>query len=196
MFTGIVESVQPVLILNRSEDILHVRIHKPGNWKLKLGQSIALDGVCSTVVKVGKTFFEVEFMPETLRKTTLGFLKQGTLLNLERSVTLSTALDGHLVQGHVDAVGAILSVEVLAGKYEIRVTTPSVLKRYIAPRGAITINGVSLTVARTTKTDFMIALIPHTLSHTNLCQLQKGSKVNLESDLLARYVVNALENRK
>ena len=129
MFTGIVESVQPVGILNKKEDILHVRIKKSGNWKLKLGQSIALDGVCSTVVKVGKTFFEVEFMPETLRKTTLGFLKQGTLLNLERSVTLSTALDGHLVQGHVDAVGAILSVEVLAGKYEIRVSTPFVLKR-------------------------------------------------------------------
>lgn len=196
MFTGIVESVQPVVVLNTKEDILRVQMKKPRNWKLKLGQSVAVDGVCSTVVKVGKTFFEVEYMPETLRKTTMGFLKQGTFLNLERSVTLSTALDGHLVQGHVDAVGAILSVEALAGKYEIRVATPPALKCYIAPRGAITINGVSLTVARTTKTDFMVALIPHTLSHTNLCQLQKGSKANLESDLLARYVVNALENRK
>lgn len=196
MFTGIVESVQPVLILNRSEDILHVRMQKPGNWKLKLGQSIALDGVCSTVVNVGKTFFEVEFMPETLSKTTLGFLKQSTLLNLERSVTLSTALDGHLVQGHVDAVGVILSVQEFAGKYEIQVATPSAIKRYIASQGAISINGVSLTVARTTKKDFMVALIPHTLAHTNLCQLKKGSKVNLESDLLARYVVNAIGNWK
>lgn len=192
MFTGIIEAVKPVLSVQDKDGSRHVRIGKPRNWKLRKGQSVSIDGVCTTVVSQSPVAFNVEYMPETLSKTTMQFVERGTELNLERSVTLRSPLDGHLIQGHVDSSSEVVSIVKVHGKHEVTVNIPPALKPYIAPHGAITVNGVSLTVARKTERTFTVALIPYTLRHSNLQLLEEGSVVNLEVDLLARHVVNAL----
>lgn len=198
MFTGIIQSVVPILSLTPSGECLRVRMKKPAGWKLTLGQSVAVDGVCSTVIAQKTGFFEVDYMPETLAKTTVKTFKKNTLVNLERSLTLRDALDGGLIQGHVDIEGVVQTVEIQGKTRVLTIVVPAVLKKYIALKGSIVVNGVSLTVALVKKNTFSVALIPYTLTHTNLKLLKRGDRVNIEVDILARYVVAALEglNRK
>lgn len=194
MFIGIIQAVASVISVTKEKEILRIRLSKSPRTKTRLGESIAIDGVCSTVVAMGKGFFEVEYMPETLSKTTVGSLKKGHIVNIERSFRVGDSVDGHFVQGHVDTVAEIKSLKNAKGKCEVTLSLPSALKPYIALHGSVTVNGVSLTVARLTQSGFVIALIPYTLEHTNLGQLEKGGLVNIEVDSLARYVVSALKN--
>ena len=201
MFTGIVQKMAPLLSVTPLGACLRVRIRKPFGWKLALGQSIAVDGVCSTITKISpstrsgrksKSFFEVDYMPETLAKTTAKMFKKNKIVNLERSLTLKDFVDGGLVQGHIDARSTVERVEKIGETALLEITIPGVLKKYIAPIGSVTVNGVNLTVAQVKKNTFSVVLIPYTLEHTNLGLLKNGDVVNVEADMLARYIVAAL----
>ncbi len=194
MFTGIIQTTVRVLKTQEDDTCLLVRITRPLKWRITLGQSITVDGICSTVVSFGKSFFDVVYMPETLRKTTAGAFVKDSMVNLERSLTMAQPLDGSIVSGHVDASGRVGRIVEEGTSWLVSISYPMKLAKYVSPQGSIVVNGVSLTVAGTEKNIFTVALIPYTLEHTNLGSLRKGDKVNIEIDVLARYVVNALEN--
>lgn len=191
MFTGIIQDQTAVLSVKPCDGSLGVRFEKPHGWKLTRGQSIAIDGVCSTVMALDEDSFEVEYMPETRKKTTVDGFVRGRRVNLERSLSLRDFIDGHLVQGHIDARGRVSRLVNEGTNRTITVTVPDKLMRFIAPRGSVAVNGVSLTVASTTAKSFTVALIPYTLQHTNLGTLEAKDAVNIEVDMLARYVVAA-----
>jgi len=191
MFTGIITATAPVKGAKEEKGLYRVTMAKPKAWKLSLGESIAVDGICSTVVHKDARSFSVQYIPETLKKTTAGDFKKGTVRNLERSLTLKTFIDGHLLQGHVDARAQVAGVEQKGGVYLLTVLLPQNLVKFVAEHGSFAINGVSLTVARRKGRNVTVALIPHTLTHTNLGTLKRGSEVNIEVDLIARYLINA-----
>ena len=192
MFTGIIQATAKVSATKKSGECLRVSIGKPKSWKFALGQSISVDGICSTVTAQSKDLFDVEYMPETIVKTTAGSFAEGALVNLERSLTLRDYIDGHVVQGHVDARGRIVSVVEEGSARRITIELPQELRRYVAVLGSLAVNGVSLTVARLSGDRATVALIPHTLVHTNLDSLKQGSEVNIEADVMARYILAAL----
>ena len=189
MFTGIVEELGTVLAVERSGDAARVRI---GATQVldgaKLGDSTAVDGCCLTVVAQGDGWWEADVSDETLRRTTLGSRKAGDRVNLERPVQVSDRLGGHIVQGHVDAVG-----EVVEPVPDLRVRMPEDLRRYVIEKGSITVDGVSLTVVEPTEDGFTVAVIPHTAEVTTLGAKHPGDTVNLEVDLIAKYVERLLE---
>lgn len=165
-----------------------VAIEIPKSSRLKLGESVSVDGICSTVAKLRGTAFEVEYMPETLKRTTVGFFTKGTQVNLERSLRLGDRLDGHFVQGHIDTTGEVREVRRIGGSVVLKISLSVWYKKFIAEKGSITLNGVSLTVVDVRKNDFSVSLVDYTLRHTNLRNLKKGDKVNLEVDMIARYL--------
>lgn len=195
MFTGIIQATMPVVAVVPAGKSLRVRMKKPARWKLALGQSITVDGICSTVMKIGATYFDVEYMPETLRKTTAGNFRKGSQVNLERSLTLNDPIDGHLVSGHIDACAKVTGVVSIGKTKEIVFAVPRALMKYIVKKGSIALNGISLTVAQATGSTVKVALIPYTLAHTNLGLLKIGDHVNLEVDTVARYVEKMLRSR-
>src|SRR3989338_9389755 len=188
MFRGTIEAVVPIGSAREVGAIKRLRIKKPRSWKLSKGQSISIDGICSTVVSSTANSFDVEYIPETMRKTTAMNFARGNAVNLERSLTLNTLLDGHIVQGHVDARGRVVALVETGRAKEIIISIPQDLMPLIALHGSIAINGVSLTVARRGRASVTVGLIPHTLKVTNLGGLDVGSEVNIETDLLARYL--------
>ncbi|MBL8158122.1 riboflavin synthase [bacterium] len=187
MFTGIIEAKARIRAVEKAKS-LQVRIEKPHGWKLIPGQSISVDGICTTVEGIGKGSFSATYMPETLRVSTAADFTQGSIVNLERSLKIGDRLDGHFVQGHVDCLGVVKEIKVRGTSREIRIGIPRIHMKYLAPKGSITVNGVSLTVAARTADSFTVALIPHTLLHTTLGALKKGSRVNIETDLIARHL--------
>src|SRR5579859_351147 len=191
MFTGIVSAVAKVVEVDGGRiSIDHARIAR----HLKVGGSVAVNGCCLTMVKKRGPVFFADVVPETLRHTNLGGLKAGLEVNLELPLSASSTLDGHLVQGHIDATAKVVSVtEVTAGR-EIVIELPSALARFVATKGSIAVDGVSLTVATVDKPagTFKIALIPYTLEATIAGRYRRGSVVNLEVDVLARYVARNL----
>lgn len=189
MFTGIIQASAKVAASEKSGACVRVRIEKPRGWKLALGQSVAVDGICSTVTKQRAKFFDVEYMPETLSKTTAGEFAIGRVVNLERSLTLRDFVDGHLVMGHVDATGTVVEKNNNTEEFSL----PLSLMRFVAVKGSITINGVALTVIGKKKRSFSVALIPFTITHTNLGALKRGVAVNIEVDLIARYLDSLLK---
>lgn len=162
---------------------------------LKPGASVSVNGVCLTAERIKKDRVQFSVIPETLRKTNLGKLAMGSLVNIERSLRLGEAVDGHLVQGHVDGVGKVAKCLANAQEHKLWIAVPALLRPYIAPRGAVAVNGVSLTVAEVKKDNFSVALIPVTLELTNLGQLAVGDEVNIEADMMARQIVHYLHNR-
>ncbi len=186
MFTGLIQSVCRVSEIVETDDGKRFTITAP--FVAEMGESIAIDGVCLTVVQVGDNGFAAEVMPETLGVTTLGKLEVGGRVNLERALQVGDRLGGHFVQGHVDGVGTVLKVTNDADDRRIEITPPLPLLKYIAHKGSITVNGVSLTVSAVKDDAFEVALIPHTLENTNLSDLKVDSPVNLEVDMLARYL--------
>lgn len=187
MFTGIVETKKKVLLREGAEEA-HLRIEKPRNWKLKNGQSISINGICSTVEKITPAWFSVTYMPETLRISTANDFRKGRVVNLERSLVMGERIEGHIIQGHVDGVGIVAGIRTRGESKEITIRAPLSLMRFIALKGSIAVNGTSLTVAGRTKDSFTVALIPHTLTHTTLGMLVSGSRVNIETDLIARQL--------
>lgn len=188
MFAGIIEKTSRVVLTEDRGGIRRVHIAVPPVWRLKNGQSVAIDGVCSTIVGKSKHSFFVEYMPETLSKTTANSLGKNRVVNLERSLTLGSYVDGHLLQGHVDARATITDISVKGRAYRLTIALPERLRKFVATHGSIAINGVSLTVAAKNTSSCTVALIPYTLTHTNLGLLKKGDEVNIEIDLIARYL--------
>lgn len=187
MFTGIIE-VRAGIRAAKKEGGLTVHIERPKGWKLKIGQSISIDGICTTVETITRDAFSATYMPETLRISTARDFQKGSIVNLERSLKVGDRLDGHFVQGHVDCLGVVKEVRARGISREIRISIPRVHMKYIAPKGSIAVNGVSLTVAARTADSFTVALIPHTLEHTTLGALLKNARVNIETDLIARHL--------
>lgn len=196
MFTGIIEATGKVKAAKSVRGNRVLEIGKPRAWKLANGQSVSVDGICSTVVSSTPDTFRVEYMPETLKKTTAGGFLRGTRVNLERSLTLEKFVDGHLVLGHVDGKARVVGAVDNSNGYLLTISLPAEISDYIALHGSFALNGVSLTVARKGARTATVALIPHTLSHTNLGSLKKGDYANLEIDLIARYALPFLKKQK
>lgn len=184
MFGGIIQSVAPVLSGEMRGGVRQVRIRRPKGWRLKEGQSISVNGICSTISAFSRTSFEVEYMSETLARTTAQNFATGVLVNLERPLTLSGYIDGHLVAGHVDAKGSVVSFE----KELLTVEIGSSLMKYLSEKGSVAVNGVAMTIVGIGRKTFSVALIPFTAAHTNLGACKAGYEVNVEVDMFARYI--------
>lgn len=196
MFTGIIKDVGRVESLARRDGGLRLRVSHSGAHSLEalsVDESVSINGACQTVVRVEGDSFEVDTVEETLLKTTLGSLSAGSLVNLERALRPIDRLGGHFVLGHVDCAAPVSSVRELGSSREITVTYPGQFAPYIVPAGSITIDGVSLTVARLEGPRLTVAVIPFTFAHTTINALRAGSTVNLEFDILGKYVARQAE---
>ena len=190
MFTGIIEAKGQIEAIVPSGEDMRVRIAtgKLDLSDVKLGDSIAVNGVCLTAVELPGNGFWADVSAETLAHTTFKTLSVGTVVNLEKALTPTTRLGGHLVSGHVDGVGEIISRKVAGHSEQFKIKAPDALAKYIAKKGSICVEGISLTVNEVKGAVFDLNIVPHTLEQTSLQQLQTGSKVNLEVDLIARYL--------
>lgn len=189
MFTGIIEETGRVINIIKSGDSAKLKINCAKVLEnILLGDSVAVNGVCLTAVNFGADFFEADVSYETLLKSSLKNISTGTVLNLERALTLSTRLGGHLVQGHVEATGIIKKIIKYGEFYKLFVEYPNELDKYIVEKGSIAIDGVSLTVVNVVNNTFEVAVIPHTFENTNLKYRKNGDIINLETDIIARYV--------
>ena len=189
MFTGIVEHLGTVASIVETATGRRLVVEGEGLGDLPLGASIAVNGVCLTVVSTDRGSVALDVIPETLSRTNLGGLVTGDSVNLERPMPASGRFDGHIVSGHVDAVGVVVSLESEAdGAVVMEISVPPELTRYLVEKGSITVDGVSLTVAALTDDGFTVALIPHTLEITTLGLRAPRDTVNLEMDVLAKYV--------
>lgn len=188
MFTGIVEEIGTIKEFSKGENAFLVVECSKILDDVKIGDSIAIDGVCQTVVKFDKTSFAVQVSTETLNVTTLAKFKTGDKVNLERAMTINGRLGGHIVTGHVDGLGKLVNIQKKSEFYNLKFGVDNDLMRYIAKKGSVTVNGISLTVAELSQNSFEIAIIPHTFENTNLNGLKSGDFVNIEVDILAKYV--------
>jgi riboflavin synthase len=188
MFTGLIEDIGIIEALERSEDGATLRISSKLIAELALGDSIAVNGCCLTANAVDGDSFETEAMNQTLEVTALASVEQGSRVNLELAMRAGDRLGGHIVQGHVDGVGTVASVEDDGFARRVRVELPPDLLRYVVDKGSITLSGVSLTVAELGETWAEVSLIPETLERTNLGDLAPGDRLNVESDVVAKYV--------
>lgn len=189
MFTGIVVEAGTVKRAKQRRGLLELEIEAPSISKeLKKGDSVAVNGVCLTATDTGRKRFSAQAMEETLARTTLGSLQRGLTVNLELPARLADRLGGHLVQGHVDGTAHVTRVEDDDGALRVWFSAPDDILRYMVRKGSVTLDGVSLTVVDVGRTSFQVALIPHTLSVTTLGRLQPGVKVNVEVDVVAKYV--------
>ncbi len=188
MFTGIIEEtgillhIEPTGLVIQAELVLQ---------DLTVKDSIAVDGICLTVTEQGESWFRVDTMPETLRRTRLSALRAGDSVNLERSLAANGRIGGHIVQGHVEATAQVLAMRPDGIGLDVEIERPEQLAQYIIPKGFITINGISLTVVDSLPGRFSISLIPYTREHTNLGQVQIGTIVNLETDIVGRYIMRS-----
>lgn len=188
MFTGIIEAFGTVEKMEQEQGNLHLSLASDLAPELKIDQSLAHNGVCLTVVAKTPTSYTVTAIQETLNKTNLGALQVGAKVNLERAMQMNARLDGHLVQGHVDVVGVCTEARETEGSWLFSFEYPETVDYVTIEKGSITVNGVSLTVVNSGKNTFSVAIIPYTYKHTNFHQLQKGSPVNLEFDLIGKYI--------
>lgn len=188
MFTGIVEEVGSVVDVDEVGGGRRLRIAASFAAALRVDESVAIDGCCQTVVRRDAGTFDVTSIEETLAKTSFGSFTAGRRVNLERAMKLGDRLDGHLVQGHVDTTGEILGIESLETSRLIRIAFARSFDRYIIPVGSICVDGISLTVARLDEESFTVAIIPHTFENTTVSDWDAGRKVNLEFDLIGKYV--------
>ena len=196
MFTGIIEEVGTVEAVEPLEGGRRLRIACSFSSALRVDESVAVDGVCLTVVAQDGAAFEAVAVEETLSKTALGQRGPADGVNLERALVLGSRLDGHLVQGHVDATGTVESVDALADSHLVRVRYPEADAGYLIPRGSVTVDGVSLTVARLDDVPgtFALAIIPHTWTQTTARRWTPGTAVNLEYDLVGKYVLRSRQS--
>lgn len=189
MFTGIIEELGKVSALIKGDKSLKLKVEcSKVTDGLLLGDSIAVNGVCLTAVSFGSSFFEADISYETIAKTSLNNIRSGSVVNLERALTLSSRLGGHIVQGHVDGTGRILNITKYGDSYRLFISYPDYLDKYIVSKCSIAVDGISLTAADVNSNSFEVAVIPHTFVNTNLKYKKNGDIVNLESDIIARYV--------
>ena len=191
MFTGIVETTSRVMRTQNSSGVKAITIELPKSFNdLKKGSSIACDGICLTVTQLNTDFFNVEIMQETVQKTTAGNWNKGTILNLERALKLEDHLDGHLVLGHIDRTTTLLEKKTISATTYLRFSLDSRDRELVVKQGSVALNGVSLTVAELNSSSFTVALISYTLDTTNLRYLSPGANVNLEYDIIGKYIQN------
>lgn len=198
MFSGIVETTGTVVAATREQGNLQLTLRCPFTDELRIDQSVAHNGVCLTVVAIDGDTYQVTAIQETLDRSNLGLLKPGDLVNLERSMRLDGRLDGHIVQGHVDTTAVCTEVTEADGshyfKFEYEVSPELIAKGYMTvEKGSVTVNGVSLTVCDSERNSFRVAIIPYTLEHTNFCRIVPGTRVNLEFDILGKYLARLTE---
>ena len=196
MFTGIVEETGEIKNFIRYSNGAEVEVAcKKVLEGTKIGDSISINGVCETVTSVSQSGFRAKISDETLCVTTFSNFRQGDIVNLERALTLNSRLGGHIVSGHVDCIGKLVNIENLSDFYNLEFEIPSEQEKYVVYKGSITVNGVSLTVAKVNGNVFEIAVIPHTYENTNLKGLNVGNFVNIETDILGKYVEKMLSVR-
>lgn len=186
MFTGIIEAVGSVEAIEQEGSNITFTMNSPFNNELKIDQSLAHNGCCLTVVEVAENYYKVTAIAETLAKTNLSDWQVGTIVNLERCLKVGDRLDGHIVQGHIDSIGEIVGIEERAGSHFITIKYNADF--VTVPQGSITVNGISLTVAESGEKEFSVAIIPYTWDFTNLKEQKIGNKVNLEFDIVGKYI--------
>jgi len=195
MYTGIIHYQATVSGIKKQQNgnmLLNFSVLAQVQKRLHVDDSVSIDGVCLTVTALSKNGFSAEVMPETLRLSTFGNLEKNQQVNLELSLQLRDTLSGHFVMGHADVVGTVMKLEQDGGSVRMNIRVPKALMPYIAKKGSVAVHGVSLTITNVSQNTFGVALIPHTLTKTNLGTLLKGSEVNVEIDTLARIVGNFL----
>lgn len=192
MFTGLIESVGRVASVEPHAAGRRLTVETDLAKELALGDSVAVNGTCLTVTNRGESNFAVDVSPETLRVTTLGEWTAGRRVNLERPLRADQRLGGHFVLGHVDAVSEVVEIRDDGGSYWMEFTLPPALQSYMIPKGSVTLDGISLTVASLNRSDFGVQIIPHTWAHTALSDLVAGAAVNIESDVLGKYVARMM----
>jgi riboflavin synthase len=188
MFTGIIESLGKIKSLTKEGENLHIEVASELTPMLKIDQSVAHNGVCLTVVSLTETSYVVTAIKETLDKTNIGQLKTGAVVNLERAMKLGDRLDGHIVQGHVDQTAICQEIKEQNGSWMFTFTYDSSLNNITIEKGSVTVNGVSLTVVDSRANTFSVAIIPYTYAHTNFNTFEKNTMVNLEFDVIGKYV--------
>ena len=193
MFTGIIQELGKL----RENDDSSMSVEAVTSLEgLRKGDSVAVNGTCLTVKDIGEGYFSVDTMPETLRRTNLGLLEPGNPVNLEKALTLSTPLGGHLTQGHVDATGTLASIQQEGDALLMRFSAPPQVMKYVVEKGFISVDGISLTVVEHDEATFVVSVVEYTLEHTNLGHRGAGDVVNLEVDILAKYVEKLLSSRE
>ena len=195
MFTGIIETLGIVKEIQKIDDNFHITISSSITQELKIDQSIAHNGVCLTVIDIQENLYTVTAIRETIEKTNLSDWELGDLINLERAMKLGDRLDGHIVQGHVDQIGICKSIQDANGSWYYTFEYDETLNNITIEKGSITSNGVSLTVVNSMKNEFSVAIIPYTYENTNFKSLKIGAKVNLEFDVVGKYVTKLYSNR-
>ncbi|MEZ4839291.1 riboflavin synthase [Flavobacterium sp.] len=196
MFTGIIETLGIIKSIVKEQSNVHFTITSKITSELKIDQSVAHNGVCLTVVEIKNDDYTVTAIEETLKKTNLDRLKIGDSVNLERAMRLGDRLDGHIVQGHVDQIGECIDINEANGSRYFTFSYDASLNNITIEKGSITINGVSLTVVNSKLNEFSVAIIPYTYEHTNFHKITKGTIVNLEFDVIGKYVMRLNEIRK
>ncbi len=194
MFTGIIEGLGRIMQFNkntnrRSEAKMKINLGKLARG-LKVGDSVSINGVCLTAIKVSSNLAEFEMIGETIKKTNLGYLKNGDKVNIERSLKMGDRLEGHFVLGHVDGMGTISKIEKQSNQIKFWIEVSKELSKYIVAKGSVTVDGISLTIVDSIKNKFSVTIIPHTMEITNLSFKKIGDKVNIESDILGKYILS------
>lgn len=192
MFTGIIETLGTIHDINKEGDNIHFTVQSDFSNQLKIDQSVAHNGVCLTVVALSDYTHTVTAIDETLQKTNLGALKIGSKVNLERCMQMNARLDGHIVQGHVDQTATCVLVNELDGSWEYRFKYDAANGNVTVEKGSICVNGISLTVVNSEKDEFSVFTIPYTYEHTNLHEVKVGDSVNLEFDIIGKYVARLM----
>lgn len=201
MFSGIIEETAPVVGIEHDKDNIHITMQCSFTDELKIDQSVAHNGVCLTVVRKEGDTFTTTAMRETLERSNLGLLQPGSLVNLERSMLMNGRLDGHIVQGHVDQTAVCTRVEDANGSWYYTFEYPfdeaMAREGYVTvEKGSVCVNGVSLTVCNSQPNSFQVAIIPYTYEHTNFCQIEVGTVVNLEFDIVGKYIARMMQFSK
>ncbi|MFZ4671615.1 MAG: riboflavin synthase [Flavobacterium sp.] len=195
MFTGIIETLGIIKEIKRDNDNLHITVSSSITHELKIDQSVAHNGVCLTVIAIDNEEYTVTAIRETIVKTNLAEWRIGDLLNLERAMKLGDRLDGHIVQGHIDQTGVCTAISEANGSWYFTFEYDSKLNNITIEKGSITVNGVSLTVLNSKPNEFSVAIIPYTFEHTNFKAFQLGTKINLEFDVVGKYVARLYATR-
>jgi riboflavin synthase len=196
MFSGIVAFQSSVVKRSKKDGLLTLAIRRPKGLRPRVSESVAVNGVCSTVVGITKDLLTFTYMPETLRRTNIGILQKGDCVNLEAPLTFGDRVSGHFVTGHVDTTGTVSAIAADGDARRFHINIPKHDMRYIIPKGSITIDGVGLTIIKKDRGSFTVSLTPYTLSHTNLHSKQEGDAVNIEYDSIAKYLNEIISQRE
>jgi riboflavin synthase len=196
MFTGIIEELGIVKNIAKEKGNMVITVEASFAAKLKLNESVAHNGACLSVIPVSKKTYKVMAVQETLTRTNIKHLKKGSKINLERSMAANGHVDGHFVLGHIDGIVQCTSVKKLQGSHVFTFSCKKSDRNYIVEKGSVALNGVSLTIANVTKTSFSVAIIPYTFAHTNFESIKPGDEVNVEFDILGKYVVQYMSKSK